>query len=108
MTLPDIILFGEAWLSDAINDCIIHIPNYNIVRQDRGIGRGGGLLFYMCDKYTISQFDEHMNINVVSPDIESLVVKISLKETLSIYIVGIYRPPSGKIDLCMSNCTSIF
>ena len=42
---PDIILFGETWLSEAINDCIIHIPNYNIVRQDRGIGRGGGLLF---------------------------------------------------------------
>ena len=39
-----------------------------------------------------------MNINAVSPDIESLVVKISLKETLPIYVVGIYRPPSGKID----------
>ena len=36
-------------------------------------------------KYTISQFDEFMNINVVTPDIESLVVKISLKETLPIY-----------------------
>ena len=35
---PDISLFGETWLSDAINDCIIHIPHYNIVRKDRGIG----------------------------------------------------------------------
>ena len=64
-------------------------------------------MFYISDKYTISQFDEHMNINVVSPDIESLLVKISLKETLPIYIVGTYIPPSGKIDLCMSNCFSI-
>ena len=39
---PDIVLFGETWLSDAISDCIIHIPNYNIVRQDRGTNRGGG------------------------------------------------------------------
>ena len=105
---PDIILFGETWLSEAINDCIIHIPNYNIVCQDRGIGRGGGLLFYISDKYTTGQFDEHMNINVVSSDIESLVVKISWKEILHIYVVGIYRPPSGKIDSYMSNCTSIF
>ena len=105
---PDIVLFGETWLSDAISDCIIHIPNYNIVRQDRGTNRGGGLLFYVNDKYTISQFDEFMNINVVTPDIESLVVKISLKETLPIYVVGIYRPPSGKIDSCMSSCSNIF
>ena len=105
---PDIILFVETWLSEAINDCIIHILNYNIVRQDRGIGRGGGLLFYISDKYTIIQFDEHMNINVVSSDIESLVVKVSLKETLPIYVVGIYiHAPSRKIDSCMSNCTSI-
>ena len=48
-----------------------------------------------------------MNINAVSPDIESLVVEINLKETLPIYVVGIYRPPSGKIDSCMSNCSSI-
>ena len=65
-------------------------------------------MFYINDKYTISQFDESMNINAVSPDIESLVVKISLKETLPIYVVGIYRPPSGKIDSCMSSCSSIF
>ena len=65
-------------------------------------------MFYVNDKYTISQFDEFMNINVVTPDIESLVVKISLKETLPIYVVGIYRPPSGKIDSCMSSCSNIF
>ena len=38
---PDIILFGKTWLSEAINHYIIHIPHYNIVRQDRGIGRAG-------------------------------------------------------------------
>ena len=104
---PDIILFGETWLSDVIDDCHVHIPGYNILHQDRGASRRGGLLFYIRGKYTIGQFDVHLNINIVSPDIESLVVNISLKETSPIYIVGIYRPPSGKIDTCRNNCTSI-
>ena len=34
---------------------------------------------YIRDKYMIGQFDVHMNINIVTPDIESLVVKISLR-----------------------------
>ena len=45
--------------------------------------------------------------NYSTCDIESLLISVHLKETLPIYIVGLYRPPSGKIDEYIKKCEKI-
>ena len=104
---PDIVLICETWLSEALNDDIIQIPEYTIVRQDRSSGRGGGLLFYVRNSLSVNSDFKNIVSNYSTCDIESLLISVHLKETLPIYIVGLYRPPSGKIDEYIKKCEKI-
>ena len=40
---PDVILITETWLSYSVPDEVVNIPKFCIVRNDRQIGRGGGV-----------------------------------------------------------------
>ena len=53
-----------------------------------------------------SNYDD-LNINTATGDIETMLISIHLKENLPIYIVGVYRPPSGKIDNDIKKCEYI-
>ena len=53
-----------------------------------------------------SNYDD-LNINTVTGDIETMLISIHLKEMLPIYIVGVYRHPSGKIDNDIKKCEYI-
>ena len=71
------------------------------------MGRGGGLLFYVRNTLVFNTLFDNVNTNFVLGDIESMLISVHLKETLPIYIVGIYRPPSGKIDEYVKKCDNI-
>ena len=64
--VPDIVLICESWLSEALDNSIIAIPGYNIIRQDRGFGCGDGLLFYITDPLITNPVVSDVTINFVT------------------------------------------
>ena len=70
----------------------ITVPEYIIVIT----GRGGGLLYYVMDTLIVNPVVNVVDMNFITSDIESLVISLHLKETLLIYLVGIYRLPNRK------------
>jgi len=42
----DLNVFTETWLNDEYNSCLLSIPGYSIVRLDRKVQKGGGILVY--------------------------------------------------------------
>lgn len=45
----DVLALTETWLISSIPDANISFDGYNIIRKDRGIGRGGGTCFYVSN-----------------------------------------------------------
>ena len=45
----DIAAVSETWLHQGIENDILSIPNYNLVRQDRSVGRGGGVCAFVSN-----------------------------------------------------------
>jgi exonuclease III len=43
----DVIMVTETWLTDAIPDEALHIPDFTIVRKDRPTRRRGGVAVYI-------------------------------------------------------------
>jgi hypothetical protein len=44
---PDIIAITETWLDSSISDTVCNLPSYSVIRKDRQIGIGGGVMFYI-------------------------------------------------------------
>ena len=101
---PDVMNISESWLHPNIDDSEVSIQGYNLVRQDRGfhndgkIKRGGGLCTYL--KFAII-FEVITNLQYCDIDIEMLVIKVKLPFTRDIYVLNVYRPPSGNLENCI-------
>ena len=97
----NIINVCETWLHDNIDDNEISVNGYGVVRSDRGhnqdgsIRRGGGVCTYI--KQGIN-FEEQHELYCSNADIEMMVIKLMLPFTRDIYILNVYRPPSGDVD----------
>ena len=63
---PDVILITETWLSDSVTDEVVNIPKFCVVRNDRQIGRGGGVQVYMRESipYKLRLTYQTINMNV--------------------------------------------
>lgn len=75
----------ETWLSPAIDDNLVHLEGYNLVRRDRRLGRGGGVCIYLR---------KNISYSVICTDnsIEQLWVNLKINKTQ--FAVGVaYRPP---------------
>ena len=104
---PDIVLICETWLNEALDNAIVQVPDYTIVRQDRSTRRGGGLLFYVNNLLVVNSDFPESPVNYITGDFETLLISLHLKESLPIYIVGLYRPPSGRTEEYIKKCESI-
>ena len=99
----EILCIGETWLNGSVLDHMMAINGYNIHRWDRnsnsGKATGGGLLVY---------YKNHLNLSVVldlsmcTPNIETMWVKLSLKQAWPQYIGVVYRPPDGDPDTALN------
>ena len=91
---PDVIIVTETWLSVFSKD-ICNIENYASYYNIRNDRRGGGVsIFYKKCLNVV-----HLESFFVSNDsIESLSIRIKLKQ-VEFYIIGVYRPHSGTIEL---------
>ena len=101
---PQVFCVNETWLKPQIPNSLISINSYDVSRTDRNTPnvhgytkRGGGLA--ICIKHGTSYvtMDESPSTNS-GADIECQTVKINRKCTKSMYIINVYRPPTGNLD----------
>ncbi len=94
----DCFIISESWLNDNIPDSYISIAGYRTFRWDRspetGKSRGGGLVCYGRNNLNITMLTEY---NLSLPDVEIMVLRISLTNTRAWYVICIYRAPDGKV-----------
>ena len=94
----DIGIFSESWLTNSTTDNMIDLLDYNIIRQDRSPSvnqtRGGGLLIYYKNSLNLELLDNKCRC---TRDIELVVLQLKLKQVREIYILCIYRLPSGNV-----------
>ena len=108
----DVFTLSETWLTQAVPDAMLSVPNYSIVRQDRswaGEGqkvpkKGGGVLCYMKEslKFSDSNVKE---LNTSTQDLEMQWLQLYLENVRPIVIVNVYRPPQGDYKKCCEMLT---
>ena len=94
----EIAIFNESWLTPSVPDQMIKLSGYNIVRQDTDTtlnkSRGGALLIYYKNCLNLTCIEK---LCVCTCHIELVVLQLKLKQVREIYILCIYRPPSGSV-----------
>ena len=54
----DLVCLVETWLQDHIDDNVVHVPGYNLIRRDRSERIHGGVCIYVKDTIQFSRLDE--------------------------------------------------
>ena len=95
----DIAVFTETWLKHVIPDSVVHIPGYNIIREDRVERTHGGVCVYVQNQIKVEILS-----NLISPSFEVLWLKLRTRKLprgiSSIVLAAIYHPP-GTDNLAM-------
>ena len=103
----DILGLSESWLTCSLQDNLVNIPNYDIVRNDRNwrevtmdvngnFKKGGGVCMYI--KHNINYSTHSLSIfNASCQNIECQWVKIIQENQRNIVIANLYRPPQGNV-----------
>ena len=52
---------SETWLHEGIENDILSIPNYNLIRQDRSVGRGGGVCAFVSNSIPYKRWTDLEN-----------------------------------------------
>ena len=86
----DIICISETWLNNSHYNSNFLMPEYNFIRQDRGVdSRGGGLAFYVNKKI---KFDRVDLANCQGAEL--LAIKIT-NSSSEMNVVLVYNPPQA-------------
>ena len=80
------ISFFESWLKPHITNAQLHIPNYQIVRQDRINRERGGVLLYVHNQLPTSDIETF--------DDGTCEAVICSVKSINTIIVSLYRPPN--------------
>ena len=101
---PQVFCVNETWLKPQIPNSLISINSYDVSRTDCNTSnvhgytkRGGGLAIYIKHGTSYVTMDEPPFTNS-GADIECQTVKINRKCTKPMYIINVYRPPTGNLD----------
>ena len=98
----EVVCFGETWLQpDTTVDTHLTINGYLHFRRDRQTGTHGGLLVYVK-----SHLCTQRRTDLESPEIECLVLEISLRTQGKILLFFCYRPPDFPPDRFFSTLSS--
>lgn len=84
----DVLAVSESKLDSSICDVDIQVKGYTVLRRDRN-RKGGGVLMYINDKWTVTKQDS-------DKDLEFLSVEIQLRKSHKIIVAVVYRPPDAK------------
>ena len=92
----DILSIDETKLDSSINDCEVHIPGYEILRQD--LDRHGGDVCFLI-RYTIKySVREDLNYR----NLENLCLEIRKTQSKPFVVVNWNRPSYSSIELFTS------
>ena len=95
---PKVIAITETRAKPEIPDGAYALPGYTLLRADRCIKRGGGVMIYMKQDFISSQ----ISLGSYS-DFEFVACKLNVTKKDTIGILCIYRPPNitdtGDLDL---------
>ena len=96
---PSFIGITESWLNNSIDSLLVRIDGYNIHRADCTLvsgkkGGGGGLLWYYDKQLNCTPLTEY---SYCDRNIEMCLLRLNLTRTRAIYMVLIYRPPTGNV-----------
>ena len=111
---PAVVGITESWLTENNSNEEVEMEGYKLVRRDREGKRGGGVMVYIKEEYTVRELDfASPNDNSPSEILWVKVEKLGSKNT----IVGVcYRPPTERgfiekledqIDLAIDESTPI-
>ena len=93
--VPDIMCFTETWLKDTVENSVIHIRNYTLVRKDRIYAQHGGVCLYIKDTIpfrVLREYERDISIEVLWCKLCSR----RLPHGFSYIIVGVvYHPPTA-------------
>ena len=89
---PHIMCINETKLDDSIDDSLIQLDDYVIVRKDRNI-YGGGVALYIHQNI---QFEPKREL--MCDEIESLSVQIKNGKFKPFIVTSIYRPPGKPVS----------
>lgn len=92
-THVDILIITETFCSSKVPDSFYAIPGYNTYRKDR-TGKGGGGILADVKNY----LDAKHRVDLDASDLEALWLEVCpYNSKRSLFIAGIYRPPSYKV-----------
>ena len=104
--LIDVLCLSETWLHDKYHDCILALRRKKLYRWDRSNGssngvvksRGGGLACYLSSDFAA---DSVMltDMCITTPHIELQTIKFACDSQKTRYILNIYRPPDGNVEM---------
>ena len=85
---PEIICLTETWLSPDIEDALVSLHHYSLVREDRQFRKGGGVAVYVQDDipFHASQF-----CNKIDKSVEITLINLF---SLQLFILCAYIPPN--------------
>ena len=109
----NIVAITESWLKPNVLDAQISIPGYNLCRLDRKITneagyekRGGGLLVYLRNNVTYDTLPGDC-FNVSNHEVEIVTLSIRRPHTRPLYLVVVYKPPSGNITTAVDTLKNL-
>ena len=90
-------IFGcsETWLHQGIDDSIVDIDKYDLIRCDRANRRGGGVCLYVK---TGINYRWNKELTANEEELEYVTINVILPHTRPIFVVNIYRPPDSDIE----------
>ncbi|XP_068229711.1 uncharacterized protein [Palaemon carinicauda] len=88
----DILCISETWLYPYISDTFIHIPEYNIYREDHG--RGGGVCLYIRNYLKVTE----LKFGIEKQEgVEDKWVSVQHRKFPSIIVGCVYRHPKAAV-----------
>ena len=92
---PSYHVFGvaETWLGPVVDDSLIQIDNYILIRKDRNVN-GGGVAMYVRRDFTVTELAASSTTGKGNPAVPEYLFCQLQQGGLSLFLVGVvYRPP---------------
>ena len=114
----DILGLSESWLTSTLDNNIVNIPGYDIIRNDRNwcdndnengknVKKGGGVCLYINHNMNYSTH-ALSNYNVSCKNIECQWIKIIQEKQRNIVVGNVYRPPQGNVKNAVEYLEGVF
>src|SRR5580765_6927369 len=88
-----VICMSETWLRPGITDVMLRLPGYSLFRCDRMGRSGGGVAFYLSDRFRASILRCSAGTPAVRP--EFIIAEITFNKLSKLLLAVVYRPPNS-------------